>query len=110
MDMNSPMFIMIPGMPFIFCNPVSDFVKACRKKDICMNCRHFFQTEDWREAPEGFYLPKGECHYNPPTHNGFPKLNGGKKCSRFERRESSVNDVPPWKRERLKNDTQGGNR
>ena len=115
MDMNSPMFFFLPYPPFVICRPVSEFVEACGKKEICMNCRHFRQTEDWHEALEGFYLPKGECCYNPPTHDGFPKLNGGKTCSKFSRKTdgkagegtetgeaaNAQDGIPSWKRARM---------
>jgi len=113
MDMNSPMIFFLPYPPFVICRPVSEFVDACGKKEICMNCRHFRQTEDWKEALEGFYLPKGECCYNPPAHDGFPKLNGGRTCSKFSWKTDSnagnateagakgnAGDVPSWKQAR----------
>ena len=82
MDQQSPMIVLTStGQIFIF--PVSDFIEALKHKNICLNCRHFVQIEDWREEPMGFHLPKGECRCQAPSVEGFPQLHGGKSCGEF---------------------------
>ena len=95
MNMMSAIFTMIPGLPVIFCFPVSELVKTCNHKDICMNCRYFHQEEDWRETPEGF-----ECRNKPSADDDFPKVNGGQHCSNFLRKPAG-GAMPPWKIARL---------
>lgn len=85
MNRNSPLFVIIPGLS-AFVMPVGSLVDSLKDKKCCMNCRHFHQMEDWREALEGFYLPKGECRANSPSTTGFPKLHGGKHCGEFQQK------------------------
>ena len=82
MNQQSPMIILTStGQIFTF--PVSDFIEVLKHKDICLSCRHFVQTEEWREEPMGFQLPKGECRCHAPSMKGFPQLHGGKSCGEF---------------------------
>lgn len=83
MNQNSPVFLIVPGYPVVAI-PFKSFLDSLKDERICLNCKHFHQTEDWREVTEGFYLPKGECRANAPAADGFPKLHGGKHCGEFE--------------------------
>jgi len=83
MNPNSPLFFIIPGGP-MFAVPVGPFIDRLKNKKICLNCENFHQTEDWRDEPEGIYMPRGECRAHAPLSGGFPKLHAGKQCDGFK--------------------------
>ncbi len=83
LNQNSPLFLIIPG-GIVLAVPVGPLVDSLKGKTICLNCRHFHQTEDWRDEPEGVYMPRGECRAHSPDESGFPKLHAGKHCGEFK--------------------------
>lgn len=82
LNTNSPLFLVMPG-GLTFAVPVGLFIDRLADKKICLNCGHFHQTEDWRDEPEGFYMPRGECRAHAPSSGGFPTLHAGKHCGEF---------------------------
>ncbi|MFA7197187.1 MAG: hypothetical protein WC092_06660 [Anaerovoracaceae bacterium] len=84
--LNSFVYFVVPGGP-VFAVPASSIADYCKDKQICLNCKHFHQLEDWVDAPEGVYMPRGECLRRAPTTDGFPRLHGGKHCGEFTPQE-----------------------
>lgn len=85
MNFKSPVFLCIPSLNITMAVPFQKVLEHLKESEICLHCKHFHQTEDWHEAPEGFYLPKGECLCHAPRGKGFPQVHGGKHCGEFSR-------------------------
>ena len=84
MNFNSPVFLCIPSLNIVIAVPFQEIPDHYKEAEICLNCKYFHKLEDWREVPEGFHPPKGECRRHVSIAKGFPLIHGGKHCGEFE--------------------------